>query len=203
MGKLVWKPGTLLYPLPAVLVSLGSVEQPQILTIAWTGIVCSDPVMTYISVRPERNSYPTLKEQGEFVINLTTQDLVRATDYCGVKSGRDTDKWGDMGLTALPASEVSAPLLAQSPINLECKVRQVLPLGSHDLFLAEVMAVQVDEQAVADGRLRLDRCGLIAYSHGHYVTLGKSLGSFGFSVRKKAPSPAGKKGSRRHKRLAK
>jgi flavin reductase (DIM6/NTAB) family NADH-FMN oxidoreductase RutF len=189
MGKLIWKPGTLLYPLPAVMVSLGTVEAPQVLTVAWTGIVCSVPVMTYISVRPERHSYATLKEAGEFVINLTTEDLARATDYCGVRSGRDTDKWQDMGLTPLPASQVSAPLIAQSPINLECRVRQVLPLGSHDLFLAEVVAVEVEESAVVEGRLRLDKCHLIAYSHGHYVTLGHSLGSFGYSVRKK---PAGK-----------
>jgi len=186
LSKLVWKPGTMLYPVPPALVSLGTVEAPQVLTIAWCGIVCTDPAMTYISVRPSRHSYATLRERGEFVINLTTAQLTRAADFCGVRSGRDVDKFAACHLTAVPGSKVSAPLIEESPINLECRVTQVLELGSHHMFLAEILAVNVDESAVTDEKLRLDKCDLVAYSHGHYVTLGKSLGAFGYSVRKKS-----------------
>ena len=185
MGKLVWKPGTMLYPIPPALVSLGTVEKPQVLTVAWCGIVCTNPAMTYISVRPTRHSYATLIDKGEFVINLTTVSLARAADFCGVRSGRDVDKFAACHLTAEPSHTLSAPLIAESPINLECRVTQMLPLGSHHMFLAEIAAVDVDESAVINDQLRLDQCNLIAYSHGHYVTLGKSIGTFGYSVRKK------------------
>lgn len=184
--KQVWKPGTLLAPVPAALVSCGTLEHPNALTIAWTGIVNSSPAMTYISVRPERYSYELIRQSGEFVINLTTKSLVRAADFCGVRSGRDHDKFALCHLTPEPAELVSAPLIAESPLSLECRVQQILPLGSHHLFLAEILAVRVEESLIgADGKLRLDRAGLIAYTHGEYFALGEQLGSFGYSVRKK------------------
>ena len=142
MVKQLWKPGNMLYPLPVVMVSLADRDgRPNIITLAWVGTVCTNPPMVSISVRPERYSYPILKETGEFVINLTTKELAFATDYCGVKSGRDVDKFKEMGLTPIPASEVKAPMIKESPVNIECKVRQILPLGSHDMFLADVVAV--------------------------------------------------------------
>ena len=145
MGKQLWKPGNMLYPLPVVMVSLADRDgRPNIITLAWVGTVCTNPPMVSISVRPERYSYPILKETGEFVINLTTKELAFATDYCGVKSGRDVDKFKEMGLTPIPASEVKAPMIKESPVNIECKVRQILPLGSHDMFLADVVAVHAD-----------------------------------------------------------
>ena len=147
MGKELWKPGNMLYPLPAVMVSLADQEgHPNIITLAWVGTVCTNPPMVSISVRPERYSYPILKETGEFVINLTTKELVYATDYCGVRSGRDVDKFKEMKLTAVPASVVKAPMIGESPVNIECKVRQIMPLGSHDMFLADVVAVHADEK---------------------------------------------------------
>lgn len=147
MGKQLWKPGNMLYPLPVVMVSLADRDgRPNIITLAWVGTVCTNPPMVSISVRPERYSYPILKETGEFVINLTTKELAFATDYCGVKSGRDVDKFKEMGLTPIPASEVKAPMIKESPVNIECKVRQILPLGSHDMFLADVVAVHADEK---------------------------------------------------------
>ena len=186
MEKVQWKPGTLLAPVPAVLVSCGTMEKPTALTIAWTGIICSDPAKTYISVRPERNSYNIIKESGEFVVNLPTESLVRAIDWCGVKSGRDVDKFAAMHLTAVPAAKVGTVLVEESPVNLECKVTQVIPLGSHDLFLAECVAVDVDERLLDEsGRLCLNKAKLIVYSHGDYLALGRKLGSFGYSVRKK------------------
>ena len=148
MGKQLWKPGTMVSPVPPVMVSCGSLEKPNILTIAWTGIVNTIPAMTYISVRPERHSYPIIKESGEFVINLTTRRLTRAADYCGVKSGANTDKFAACKLTAEPASHVNAPLIKESPVNIECRVKQVIPLGSHDMFLAQIVAVNVDETLV-------------------------------------------------------
>lgn len=204
MGKQVWKPGTMVSPVPPVMVSCGSLEKPNILTIAWTGIVNTIPAMTYISVRPERHSYPIIKERGEFVINLTTRRLTRAADYCGVKSGANTDKFAACKLTAEPASQVSAPLIKESPVNIECRVKQVIPLGSHEMFLAQIVAVNVDEELVdQNGKLHLDRSGLVAYSHGEYFALGEKLGSFGFSVRKKpkasAHPPSSKKRSRKKK----
>ena len=186
MSKQVWKPGNLLAPVPPVLVSCGNMEKPNLITIAWAGTINSDPVRVSISVRPERYSHGLITESGEFVINLPTQKILRAVDWCGVKSGRDVDKFKEMGLTAVPGSAVSAPVLAESPVNLECRVFQTIPLGSHDLFLADVVAVDVDEDLLDEaGRLRLDKAGLAAHVHGTYYALGKQLGTFGYSVRKK------------------
>ena len=186
MSKQVWKPGNLLAPVPPVLVSCGSLEKPNLITIAWAGTINSDPVRVSISVRPQRYSHGLIRESGEFVINLPTPKILRAVDWCGVKSGRDLDKFQAMGLTAISGSAVSAPVLAESPVNLECRVFQTIPLGSHDLFLADVVAVDVDEELLDEaGRLRLDKAGLAAYVHGTYYALGKQLGTFGFSVRKK------------------
>ena len=191
MEKTVWKPGNLLYPVPAVMVTCGDYRGPEdearcnVLTIAWTGTVCSDPAMTYISVRPERHSYSILKETGEFVINLTSRALAQAADTCGVLSGRNINKFRHCGLSLQTASAVKAPLLADSPVNLECRVTQVLPLGSHHMFLAEIAAVDVAQELLDEsGRLRLEQADLVAYSHGTYFALGKALGKFGFSVRK-------------------
>ncbi|MBR6608272.1 MAG: flavin reductase family protein [Oscillospiraceae bacterium] len=188
MSKVVWKPGTLLAPVPAVMVSCGTMEKSNIITIAWTGIVNSDPAMTYISVRPSRYSYDLIRESGEFVINLTNDKLIRATDLCGVKSGRDGDKFQLAKLTKEPASQLACPMIAESPISLECRVKQVLPLGSHDMFLAEIVAVNVDESLLDEkGKLHLSRASLMSYSHGEYFGQGRRLGSFGCSVRKKTP----------------
>lgn len=185
--KQVWRPGTLLAPVPAVMVSCIDGEgRSNIITIAWTGIVCSDPAMVYISVMPRRYSHHMIEETGEFVINLTTRELCFATDYCGVTSGEKVDKWEKCNLTKAPASMVSTPLIAESPVNIECKVENKLSLGSHDMFIARVLAVDVDESLIDDkGRLELDRAGLIAYNHGEYFLLGEKLGKFGYSVRKK------------------
>lgn len=187
MGKQSWKPGNMLYPLPAVLVTAADKQGKQnVFTVAWTGTVCSDPAMVSISVRPERYSYHMIEETSEFVINLTTAKLAYATDYCGVKSGRDVDKFKEMHLTPLPADKVSAPLIDESPVNIECKVKQVLKLGTHDMFLAEVVAVHVDEAYMNEkGTFSLSKADPMVYSHGSYYTLGKELGSFGYSVRKK------------------
>ncbi len=187
-----WKPGTVLYPVPAVLVSCGATpEEYNLLTVAWTGTVCTNPPMCSISVRPERHSYGIIRRTGEFVINLTTRRLARATDWCGVRSGRDCDKFREMGLTPVASEVVAAPLVAESPVNIECRVRQVLPLGSHDLFIAEVVGVQVDEELIdpATGRFCLERADPIVYSHGEYFTLGEALGHFGWSVRKRKKGP--------------
>ncbi len=188
MGKQVWKPGNMLYPLPAVMVSCGREgEKPNIITIAWAGTVCSDPAMVSISVRPSRYSYQIIRETGEFVINLVTRELTFAMDHCGVRSGRDTDKFREMKLTAQPANKVKAPLIAESPVNIECRVQQVLELGSHHMFLASVEAVDVDEAYLdSAGKLHLNDADLTAYSHGTYYSLGEALGTFGYSVRRKA-----------------
>lgn len=187
MGKQSWKPGNMLYPLPAVLVTVADKEGRQnVFTVAWTGTVCSDPAMVSISVRPERFSYHMIEETGEFVINLTTSKLAYATDYCGVRSGRDVDKFKEMHLTPIPGKEVKAPLLEESPVNIECKVKQIMKLGTHDMFLAEVVAVHADEAYMDEkGRFSLSKADPMVYSHGTYYTLGKELGSFGYSVRKK------------------
>lgn len=176
----------MLYPAPAVLVSTADKQgKDNLITIAWTGTVCSDPAMTYISVRKSRYSHHMLMETGEFVINLTTEKLLYAADYCGVRSGREIDKFEAMKLTRGKAKEVSVPVVAESPVNIECRVTRILELGSHDMFLAEVAAVQVDEAYLDEkNRLDLNRAGLVAYSHGEYLTLGKRLGTFGYSVRK-------------------
>ena len=189
MAKQTWKPGNMIYPLPAVMVSTADKEgNSNILTIAWTGTVCTNPPMAYISVRPERYSYHMIKESGEFVINLTTKRLARATDYCGVRSGKDVDKWSECRLTKGNASSLNyAPVIEESPVNIECKVASIQELGSHHMFLAEVTSVQVDEAYLDEkGRFDLNRTGLIAYSHGEYLDLGRKLGTFGYSVRKKA-----------------
>lgn len=186
MGKQYWRPGNMLYPLPAVMVSCTRQgEKPNIITVAWTGTVCSSPAMVSISVRKERYSYEIIKETGEFVINLATKDLVRALDYCGVRSGRDVDKYKEAGLTVLASKEIAAPGIMESPVNLECRVTEVKPLGSHDLFLAEVLSVTIEDRYMNDdGKFELNRSGLITYSHGEYFELGKKAGSFGYSVRK-------------------
>ncbi len=183
-----WRPGTMIYPLPAVLVSCGATpEEYNMLTVAWTGTICSDPAMCYISVRPERHSYNIIRRTGEFVINLTTEALARATDWCGVKSGKDFNKWHEMGLTPSPATIVKAPLIEESPVSIECRIKQVIPLGTHDMFIAEVVNVVVDEQYLDEkGKFDMVRAGLMAYSHGEYFTLGRSLGHFGWSVRKRS-----------------
>lgn len=186
--KTGWKPGTLIYPLPAVLVSCGATqEEYNLLTVAWTGTVCTAPPMCYVSIRPERHSYGIIRRTGEFVINLTTHELARATDWCGVRSGRDCDKFRETGLTPIPAARVAAPIVAESPVNIECRVRQVIPLGSHDMFLAEVVHVQVDAALIdpSTGRFCLERACPIVYSHGEYFALGEALGHFGWSVRKR------------------
>lgn len=186
MSRQVWKGSTLLNPEPPVLVSCGPVKHPNLITVGWCGTICTQPPMLSISVRPERFSHHLIRESGEFVVNLPTERLVRAVDWCGVKSGRDCDKFAEMRLTAAPAAKVGTVLLEESPVNLECKVTQVLPLGSHDLFLAEVVAVDVDEALLdSQGKLCLNRAGLIVYSHGDYLALGRRLGRFGYSVRKK------------------
>ena len=186
--KQSWKPGTMIYPLPAVLISCGESEQEyNLFTVAWTGTVCTNPPMCYISVRPERHSYEIIKRTGEFVINLTTASLARATDWCGVRSGRDYDKFAEMGLTAETAAVVKAPVVAESPVSIECRVKQIVPLGSHDMFIADVVNVLVDEEYInpETGKLELERADMIAYSHGEYFHLGKAIGHFGWSVRKK------------------
>lgn len=188
MIKKTWKAGTVLYPLPAVLVSCGATpEEYNLLTVAWTGTVCTSPPMCYISVRPERHSYEIIRRTGEFVINLATEEMARAVDWCGVRSGRDFDKFLETGLTPARAGTVAAPIVAEAPVNIECRVRQQLPLGSHDMFLAEVVDVQVDSRYIdpESGRFELERARLIAYSHGEYFTLGEAIGHFGWSVRRK------------------
>lgn len=187
MSRQSWKPGNMLYPLPAVLVSTADKQgNRNVFTVAWTGTVCSDPAMLSISVRPERYSYHMIKETGEFVVNLTTKDLVFATDFCGVKSGRDIDKFKKMHLTPLEADQVSVPLIKESPVNIECRVTQTIPLGTHEMFLAKVLAVHADEAYMDQtGRFSLARANPIVYSHGEYFALGEKIGSFGYSVRKK------------------
>lgn len=188
MAKQSWKPGNMLYPVPAVLVSCRDKKgNDNVLTVAWAGTICSDPAMLSISVRKERYSYSMIKESGEFVVNLTTKELVRATDYCGVKSGREEDKFAAAGLTKGEAEKINAPIIMESPVNLECRVVNVLELGSHDMFLAEVVNVQVsDEYMDEKGGFHLNDANLLAYSHGEYYALGEKLGTFGYSVRKQA-----------------
>ncbi|MBE5847528.1 MAG: flavin reductase family protein [Lachnospiraceae bacterium] len=199
MSKEIWRPGNMLYPLPAVLVTCTDREgRANVLTIAWAGTICSNPAMVSISVRKERFSHHMIKETGEFVINLTTEALVRATDLCGVRSGRDIDKFEAAHLTKTPASVVSAPLIEESPVSIECRVKQILELGSHDMFVAEVVAVHADRQYMDEkGRFSLENAHPIVYSHGTYFSLGKELGTFGYSVRKKTT----KKKPNRHARL--
>ncbi|MCI8837680.1 MAG: flavin reductase family protein [Hungatella sp.] len=186
-SKEVWKPGNMLYPVPAVMVSCGRPgETPNIITVAWAGTVCSDPVMLSVSLRKERFSYSIIKDTEEFVVNLVTGDLARAADYCGVRSGRDVDKFRDMKLTPLKSAVIQAPGIEESPVNLECRVRRIMELGTHDMFLAEVVSVTVDKDQIDDrGKFHLNDTGLVAYSHGEYFLLGEKLGRFGYSVQKK------------------
>ncbi len=185
--KQYWKPGNMLYPVPAVMVTCERPgEKPNIITIAWAGTVCSDPAMVSVSIRRERYSHAVIQETGEFVINLTTAALAKAADFCGVRSGRDIDKFKETGLTPCPSKEVQCPGIAESPVNIECRVTEIKSLGSHDLFLADVLNVGVDVSLLdSAGSLQLGRSGLVAYSHGGYFELGRQLGSFGYSVRKK------------------
>lgn len=186
--KEVWKGSVMTSPLPPTLVTCGSLADgsANVLTVAWTGILCTQPPVTYISLRPERYSYGIIKEKGEFVINLAGEELARAVDLCGVKSGADTDKFGLTGLTCEPAAEVSAPIIAECPVNIECRVRNIVPLGTHDVFVADIVKIDAARELIdGGGRLALEKAGLLAYAHGDYFALGRKLGSFGFSVRKK------------------
>ena len=187
MAKISWKPGNMIYPLPAVMVTCANEQgEDNILTIAWTGTICTNPPMTYISVRPERHSYHMIKESGEFVINLTTKKLVKAVDFCGVRSGRTMDKFERMHLTREKAKIVKAPMIAESPVNIECRVTEIKERGSHHMFLAEVVNVNVDESLMdANGKFHLSKSNPLVYSHGGYYETGKELGYFGYSVRKK------------------
>ena len=186
MSKQSWKGSALIAPLPAVLVTCGTIDSPNILTIGWTGIVCTRPPMTYISVRPERFSHDIIKNSGEFVINLTTADMVRSVDFCGVKSGKNINKFEVCGLHTEPAHEVAVPMIAECPVSLECRVIESKLLGSHTMFLAEIVRVNADENYLdSTGKLDLAKCGLLTYAHGEYFELGKKLGTFGYSVRKK------------------
>ena len=194
MSKLVWRGGALTAPVPPCMVTCGEGERANVLTIAWTGIINTVPPKTYISVRPGRHSYSLIRESGEFVVNLTPASLIRAADYCGVHTGRKVNKFEKCGLHTEPASAVSCPLLAESPLSLECRVTDVISLGSHDMFLADIVAVDVDEALVDEaGKLHLDRAHLAAFAHGEYFELGKKIGTFGFSVKKKKKDARGAK----------
>lgn len=185
--KQEWKPGTMIYPLPAVLVSCGTMERSNMLTVAWTGTICTDPAMCYISVRPERHSYAMIKERMEFTINLTTEAMAHATDWAGVRSGRDHDKWAETGLTPEEGHKVECPHIAESPLSIECRVKEIVHLGSHDMFIAEVMCVLADESLIdpETGAFQLGKAGLINYTHGNYYTQGEHIGRFGWTVKKK------------------
>ncbi len=193
MAKVKWRGGTLLSPVPPALVTCSDGEHDNVLTIAWTGILCSDPPKTYISVRPSRHSYEMIKKSGVFAINLTTKSLVRAADWCGVYTGAKVDKFARCKLERERATEIDCPILSDSPLTLECRVTDVVPLGSHDMFLADIVAMDVDESLLDEsGKLHLDRAGLVAYAHGEYFELGKRLGKFGYAVAKKK-KPQGKR----------
>ncbi len=200
MAKITWRPGNMLYPLPAVLVTSKSADgAADVCTVAWAGTVCSDPVMVSISLRPSRKSYVNIRETGAFVVNITTEELAHATDFCGVRSGRDLDKFRAEGLLTEPAEKIDCPMLTASPVNLECRVREELALGSHTLFIGEVLAVHVDESYLDEkGRFDFTACRPLVYCHGEYRAIGRKLGSFGYSVRKKKI----KKGSRRRGKQA-
>lgn len=186
MSKESWKPGNMLFPLPVVMVSSQREgEKPNIITVAWAGTICSEPAMLSVSIRKERHSYGIIKETGEFVVNLVTKPLVFATDYCGVKSGRDIDKFKEMKLTPQPSEIIKAPGILESPVNLECRVTEVKPLGSHDMFMAEIVNVSVDKEYTDEaGKFHLNDTGLVTYSHGEYFLLGEKIGKFGYSVKK-------------------
>ena len=187
MSKISWRPGTQIYPLPAVIVTCGDSEENwNMLTIAWTGTICSDPAMCYISVRPERASYPLIVKNMEYTINLTTEKMAFATDWVGVRSGRDFNKWEITGLTPIAGELVKSPTILQSPLSIECRVKEIMKLGTHDMFISDVLNVRVDSEFMDEtGKFNLERAGLIAYSHGHYFSLGEIIGKFGYSVKKK------------------
>ncbi len=186
MSKVTWKSGTFIYPLPAVMVSCGTMEESNIITVAWTGIINTDPAMCYISVRPTRHSYEMIKKTGEFVINLTTKDLAYATDWCGVKTGAKVDKFKEMKLTKEKANFVNCPMIKESPVSVECKVKEIRELGSHHMFVAEILGINAEEKYINEnGAFDISKCDLIAYSNGNYYSLGKKIGRFGFSVQKK------------------
>jgi len=193
MTKQMWKPGTLLNPVPAVMVSSMSSEGiGNIITIAWTGIICSDPAMLYVSIRPERYSYDIIKNSGNFVVNIPDRSLAYAVDFCGVKSGRDVNKFEHLGLTAQKSNLVDAPSIGECPVNLECRVKDIITLGSHDMFISEILCVDVSEELIdKSGKLHLEKADLICYNHGEYMALAEPLGHFGFSVKKS--SKKGKK----------
>ena len=187
MSKVQWKGGTFIYPIPAVMVSCGTMEKSNIITVAWTGILNTNPAMCYISVRPERYSHDIIKENGEFAINLTTRQLAYATDWCGVKSGRDVDKFKEMKLTKERANIIKAPLIKECPVSVECKVKEIVPLGSHDMFVAEIVAIDADEKYIDEkGAFDISKCDLIAYANGGYYPLESKIGKFGYSVQKKS-----------------
>lgn len=193
MAKIKWKGGALVAPVPPAMVTCGSEEDgsSNIITVAWTGITNTVPPKTYISVRPSRHSYGLIKESGEFAINLTTAALVRHADWCGVYTGAKVNKFERCGLTKESASEISCPIIGESPLSLECRVTDIIPLGSHHMFLADIVAVDVDDSLIdKDGKLRLDKAGLAAFAHGEYFALGERLGTFGYSVKKKKKKPA-------------
>ncbi|WP_167617282.1 flavin reductase family protein [Maribellus sediminis] len=187
MARTYWKPGTIIYPLPAVMVSCGETpEEQNIITIAWTGTINSDPPMCYISVRPGRHSYEIIKRTGEFVINLTTEKLAKATDWCGCRSGRKFNKWKEMNLTPAPAKFVKAPIIEESPVNIECRVKDIVELGSHHMFIAEVLGVSIDDAFINEqDAFSFSQANPLVYSHGHYFGMGKRIGKFGWSVEKK------------------
>ncbi len=198
MGKIIWKPGTMIYPLPAVLVSCGTAEEGyNIITVSWTGTICTDPAMCYISLRPSRHSYEIIRRNGDFVINLTARRLAWATDWCGVRSGADHDKFRETGLTPVAASAVKAPLIEESPLSIECIVKEIKALGSHHMFISEVVAVNADDKYIDphSGVFRLDKALPICYSHGKYYDTGKFIGKFGYSVKGKGAASGKKKSS--------
>lgn len=186
MSRTIWKSGTFIYPLPAVMVSCGNLEHSNIMTVAWTGIINTNPAMCYISVRPERYSYHLIKESGEFVINLTNQELAYATDWCGVKTGEKVDKFKEMNLTKEKAKNVKCPIIKESPVAIECKVKEIRELGSHHMFIAEILSIDADNQYIDEkGAFDISKCNLITYANGKYYSLGKQVGKFGYSVQKK------------------
>jgi len=186
MSKVIWKPGTFIYPLPAALISCGTMEKSNIMTVAWTGILNTNPAIVYISVRPERYSYNLIKESKEFVINLTTEELAFATDWCGVRSGAKFDKFKEMKLTKEKANFVQCPLIKESPVSVECRVIDIKELGSHHMFMAEVLSIDADDKYIDEkGAFDISKCGLISYANGGYYTQGKKIGKFGYSVEKK------------------
>lgn len=186
MSKIFWDGGALLAPVPPALVSCGTLENPNVLTIAWTGIINTKPPMTYISVRPSRYSYNIIKESGEFVINLTTSAMCKTADFCGVRTGSKVNKFEKCGITAVSAVKINAPIIEECPVSIECIVREIKPLGTHDMFISEIVGVDIEEKYIdSKGKLNLQQCGLAAYAHGEYFALGRKLGDFGFSVRKK------------------